>query len=123
MLETPEQIQCTLNLAGEEITFLELKDNNDVVIRESFTLKAIPGQIVFNVQDYSSPADLSTREIQFRCSREDYIAKAITLEDLFTYVPSISPSRVSTFRIVASYDDLTGWICMIVVLTEVEDVI
>lgn len=126
MLETPEQIQSTLNLAGEVINFLEILDETvdpAVTVRESFSIKAIPGMTVYNVQDYSSPADLQTKDTIFRCSSLDYIANAVAPMDLFTYSPSNTPNRVFTFQIINSYDDYTGWIAMQVQLTDVTDVV
>ncbi len=127
MLESPEQIQCTLELAGEPIVFpaIATTDVNNVVtiVREAFTINAIPGQVVYTVQDYSSPADLSKREIIFRVSASNYITKVIVLDDIFEYIPSTSPTRKSVFKVISSYDDLTGWIAMYVELQEVTDVV
>lgn len=109
MLETPEQIQSTLALAGEVINF------------PAFSINAIPGMTVYKVQDYSSPADLQAKDTIFHCSSLDYITNIIAVTDFFTYSPSNTPNRIFTFQVIASYDDYTGWIALQVQLTEVAD--
>jgi hypothetical protein len=119
MLESPEQIQAAIALMGERVTFPALLDVDNNVIRASFSTYAVPGVLVFDVQDYSSPADLSKKETHFRLPSKVYIEKGIERSNSFTYTPSNTPERTFTFTILSSFDDYTGWITMTVKLSGV----
>jgi len=107
MLETVEQIQLTLDIAGEQLEF----DNG--------TLKGIPGEVVYNVQSFDSPYDVYKQDFNFQVSSQAFFDLGLNSGDSFIYVLNNKEYR---FKIMSIADDLTGWFNLQVKLTNVRDI-
>jgi len=94
MLETKEQITLALSYAGEDLEF----DNG--------TIKGIPGNLVYNVQSFDSPYDVSKQDFDFQVANEDFTAIGLSIGDSFMY--SLG-SKIYTFKVISFTDDITGW--------------
>lgn len=97
MLETEQQIQYSLIVAGEPITF------NKGVIR------GIPGQLVYNVPSFDSPYDIDKQDFTFQVSKKDFSSIGGVPEDLFTY--NLLGENYS-FKVLSYTNDLTGWLTL-----------
>lgn len=94
MLESPEQIQLTIDLCGEDLVF------------ESGTVKGIPGHVVGNVQNFDSVYDIDMQDIYWQIPMTALLASNIKARDKFSYtVASITYS----FEVLSVVDDLIGW--------------
>jgi hypothetical protein len=122
MLESPEQIECALALAGEPMVFpaITSTDTNNVVtiLREEFTLQGIPGQVVYNIQGYESPADADKQDIIFLVAEKDVITFGLEEQNLFTYMQPNS-TKTFTFKVNSFFLDFTGWVRLRVTLKEI----
>jgi hypothetical protein len=118
MLESPEQIECTLALAGETLTFPAILNQEEEVTRAAFTLRGIPGQVVYNLQGYESPADADKQDVVFLVAEKDVTTFGLEEQDLFTY---IHPNSVKTFtfKVNSFFLDFTGWVRLRVTLKEI----
>jgi hypothetical protein len=90
MLETPAQITTTLRMAGEDIVFASktlpiVPPALDPVVIPSYTIKAIPGDTVYNIQNYDSPFDVEKQDFIFRTSEQLVIDNNILVGDIFSY--------------------------------------
>jgi len=97
MIETQEDIQFTLEMAGETITF------------NTFSLQAIPGDLVYNVQSYDSPYDLEKQDIDFRISYQDCLDNLVDSKDQFNYTLP-NTTRTVRYEVMAYTVDTTGWV-------------
>jgi hypothetical protein len=97
MIETQEDIQFTLEMAGETITF------------NTFSLQAIPGDLVYNVQSYDSPYDLEKQDIDFRISYRDCLDNLVDSKDQFNYTLP-NTDRTIRYEVMAYTVDTTGWV-------------
>lgn len=121
MLATPEQLQCTLALVGEEVNFLPILDTSvepSLEVRASFVLKAIPFQNVYNIQGYNSPADADKQDIIFYILEKDFTDNNIIEQDLFTY-SNANSNKLFTFKINSFFLDYIGWVQVRVTLEEI----
>ena len=99
MLESEELIQTTLDLSGEDIDFCGV------------TIKGIPGSLVYNVQSFDSVYDIVKQDFDFQVSKRDFIVNAFNAGSLFNY--SLG-SKIYSFKVVKTIDDLTGWLHLFV---------
>jgi len=95
MLETQEQIDLTLSLAGEPMEF----DNG--------ILKGIPGELIYNVQGFDSPYDIDKQDFNFRVSNQSFFDLGIKAGDNFLYS---LVGKLYKFQLISFSDDLTGWL-------------
>lgn len=107
MLETSEQIQGVLEVCGEPITFTIGTPPNTTTL----VLKAIPSELVSNIQSFDSPADIYKQVIEFQIAQEDLDANAanITIGKSFTYTLL---SKMYSFTITDIWTDFIGWITL-----------
>ena len=97
MLETFEQIEQALNVAGETISF------------DKGTFKAIPGQVVYNIPSYDSPYDVNKQDISFRTALKYIKDYEILPEETFIYkIESLATEY--TFKCKVFINDFTGWV-------------
>ena len=98
MIESQELIDRCLEQAGEELIF-----------DEEFSLRGIPGDVVYNVQSYDSPYDLDKQDFDFRVSRVKFQNPEyeLTVGSTFTYTMFATTYK---FKITKIIDDLTGWL-------------
>lgn len=106
MIETAEDIQTTLDIAGEDLVF------------ELGTIKGIPGTLVYNVPSFDSPYDIEKQDFSFQISSNDFFAYVITKSTPFTYLLN---NKVYNFEVTSYTDDLVGWIELRCNLIKVED--
>lgn len=104
MLESEALIQKTLSIAGEILDFT------------TFTIRGIPGSLVTNVKDFSSPYDIERQDYDFRVATSDFLANNITDGSEFSY----TIGNITLAFIITSFNyDLDGWTSM---RTSVKDI-
>ena len=107
MLESEEQIQTALGLAGEELQF------------SGCTIRGIVGHLVYNIQNFDSPYDIDKQDIDFQVSKKDFQTNTLSIKDRCDYILG---SSKYCFTITKILDDLTGWFQLSVTLDGVTDV-
>jgi hypothetical protein len=112
MVESPEQILFVLDTCGEDIE-LDLA---------GVTIKAIPGHLVYNIQNFDSVYDLEKQDLNFQISSTDFYTNEIDKGEKFTYIVPNYTSKQYTFEIVSFIEDFIGWVELKVKLIGVEDV-
>jgi hypothetical protein len=117
MLETSAQITTCLNMAGEDVTFAArtlpiVPPATDPEVLPSYIIKAIPGDTVYNIQNYNSPYDIERQDYVFRTSEQLSITNEIRVGDLFIYGRSNTSGRTYNFRIISIISDSTGWVAI-----------
>lgn len=122
MLETTAQITTTLRMAGEDITFAEktippVLPATDPTVIPSYVIKAIPGDTVYNIQNYDSPFDVEKQDYIFRTSEQLAIANNILVGDIFSYGRSNVSGRTYLFKVISRVPDSTGWVALKATLT------
>lgn len=104
MLESEEQINKALELAGEPVEF----PGGDT--------RAIPGSLVYNIPSFDSPADIEKQEFDFQMSFKDFTDLDVQKDDEFTY----SLLEVDyLFKVDSFLNDLVGWMQLKCSLQEV----
>lgn len=99
MIESEEEIRLTLSLAGEQLCF------------KGFIIYGIPGDLVYNLKDYSSPNELEKQDFDFQIYHKDLIINDIKEGDEFEL--KITNSGVSVRLRISAYSvDTTGWACL-----------
>ncbi len=117
MLETPLQITTCLATAGESIIFAErtLPIVPPATIPEvlpSYTIKAIPGDTVYNIQNYDGVYDIEKQDFVFRTSEQLILTNGTKVGDLFSYARSNTSSNTFNFKITSLQPDSTGWVAI-----------
>ena len=92
MLESEEQIQTTLALAGEELQF------------SGCTIRGIPGHLVYNIQNFDSIYDIDKQDIDFQVSKAEFKENTLSIKDRCDYVQGADKY---CFNIIKILDDLT----------------
>jgi len=106
MIETDEQIQQVVQLAGELLEF-------------SFGgIYGIPTTDVYSVQGLNSPYDIEKQDISFKIAYSDFYENVIVVKDTFIYMLGRS---TCTFEIVSHIHDFQGWVDLKVKLLTMED--
>lgn len=104
MLESEEQINKTLELAGGPIEF------------PGGEIRAVPGSLVYNIPSFDSPADIEKQEFDFQVSFKDFTALGVQKDDEFTY--SLLDADY-LFKVDSFLNDLVGWMQLKCSLQEV----
>jgi len=122
MLETVAQVTTALRMAGEDITFAArtlplVPPATDPTILPSYVIKAIPGNNLYNIQNYDSPFDFEKQDYTFQTSEQLVIDNNIQKGDLFTYGKSNISGRTYRFKAIAVVPDTTGWVAIRASLT------
>lgn len=107
MLESEEQIQKTLELAGEPLEF------------SGCTIKGIPGHLVYNIQNFDSIYDIDKQDIDFQVSKNDFKTNTLSIKDKCDYTQGKDKYCYTIIKII---DDLTGWLQLSVSLEGVTNV-
>jgi len=102
-METQEDIATMLDAVGESLVFTGV------------TIKGIPKQEVYNVQNFDSPYDVEKQDFTFQISATSFYANSLDGTS-FTYTHPLNPKKF-TFKIISFIDDLTGWVELKVKLT------
>lgn len=95
MIETQEQIDFALSLAGELLEF----EKGDIL--------AIPGTIVYNISSFDSPYDIEKQDFDFQTSLKLFHEVEIGKNDTFVYTLL---DKVYAFEVTSYVDDLVGWV-------------
>jgi len=95
MLETPEQIDVTLEHCGETLSFADV----DIL--------GIPGTQVYNIPSYDSPYDLEKQDFTFQVKLADFIDNELTKGNFFIYYLL---GNEYNFKIISYTNDLLGWV-------------
>lgn len=124
MLETPQQIAFCLLKVGENIVFDSktippIPPALDPTVVPSYTSKAIPGDTVYNIQNYDGIYDIEKQDFIFRTSEQLIILFNIVVGDSFTYSRSNTSGRTHKFTILSIISDSTGWVAVKCKLTGV----
>jgi hypothetical protein len=96
MLESFDDIKECLEVAGEDLVF------------PTFTIKALPGDLTYNVQSYDSVYDVERQDVDFRISYNDALHYLIEAGNTFTYTLSNIAMTVE-YRVLPIIFDTTGW--------------
>ena len=123
MLETVTLITACLAKAGEDITFaaktLPPVLPDPPVVIPSYVIRAIPGDTVYNIQNYDSPFDIEKQDYIFRTFEQLVINHDIKLGDVFSYGKSNLSGRTYNFKVISLISDTTGWTAIKAMLTGV----
>ena len=95
MRETQEQIDAILSITGEDLVF------------GADTIKGVPMQQVYNLENLSSPYDIEKQEISFWVAEKDFTEKGITQNTTFTYTVI---TKTYTFEVMSFVFDLLGFV-------------
>jgi hypothetical protein len=95
MLESKEQLDTCVTLAGEWLYF------------PRFKIRAIPGHLVYNVQSFDSVYDMEKQDFDFQILHTDFLCNEIAENDEFVYKLN---GREYTFKILACIEDLINWV-------------
>ena len=102
-----EPIEFLLEQAGEDLVFA------------AATLKGIPGNSVYHVQDFSSVYDMDKQDFDFKVSTEAFRKAGLKRNSVFTYTAF---GKSYTFKVIKSPEDLTGWTTLAVTLEGISSV-
>lgn len=118
MVESEETITYVLDTMGELLTFpnctTELVEGVETEVCNPFTIRGIPGTLVYNVQNFESPYDIEKQDVTFQISKTDCYANSLARGMEFNYTLS---ETTYTFEVVDLIDDLIGWVEVKAILT------
>jgi len=95
MRETQEDIDNILSITGEDLVF------------SGGTIKGVPMQQVYNLENLSSPYDVEKQEVSFWVSQKDFYDKSLAEGTEFTYVVL---TKTYTFTIISYVFDFLGFV-------------